>query len=102
MIKIDFESVMKILDDSYKVIETYDSKYSLLDTIKNDADSLKNYLVQIITNNHPDKCTDIPQEQKKTCAKFLSNFSSIYTLNYDLLLYRTIMSDDNLTKSLGD
>jgi hypothetical protein len=55
----DFESVMKILDDSQHVIETYDPQYALLPNIKSDANNLKNYLVQIITNNHPDKCTDI-------------------------------------------
>jgi hypothetical protein len=59
-------------------------------------------LVQIITNNHPDKCTDITDWQKKSCVQFLDYFSSIYTLNYDLLLYWTIMSDDALRTKLGD
>lgn len=34
---------------------------------------------------------DIPEPQRTACASFLKNFRSIYTLNYELLLYWVIL-----------
>ena len=91
----DFESVMKILDDSQKIIEVYNGGEKLIKKINKDSSQLKSYLVAIITNNHPDVCTDIPEENKKACIDFLKSFRGIYTLNYDLLLYWATMHDNS-------
>ena len=91
----DFESVMKILDNSQKVISVYKGEKKLIKKIIEDSGQLKEYLVKIITNNHPDICTDIADENKKNCVEFLKPFKSIYTLNYDLLLYWATMFDNS-------
>ena len=91
----DFESVMKILDDSMKVLEVYSEEKELIKKIKQDSEQLKEHLAKIITNNHPEICTEVSDESKRACVIFLKKFKNIYTLNYDLLLYWATMVDDS-------
>lgn len=86
----DFEEVVKLLETSVKVLKEYgaispeDEEKILLD-----SHSLKNYLVDVITNNHPEKITDITDEEFLNSSNFIKDYSRVYTLNYDLLLYWT-------------
>jgi hypothetical protein len=56
---------------------------------------LKERLIETVAANHPAHPGEIPEKKYKACAKFLAHFldddSTIYTLNYDLLLYWTLM-----------
>ena len=87
----DFEEVIKILELSSSVVDIYEptvrqfQDFSL--QLKNEAQNLKKFLIQIITNNHPEKISKIPSKKLKNAVKFLMPYKSIYTLNYDLLLY---------------
>lgn len=100
----DFESVMKILDESQKVLEIYKGEKSLIKKIKDDSEQLKSHLVKIITNNHPEISTAVPGKNKEACINFLKPFEKIYTLNYDLLLYWATMHDnsDDFTDGFGE
>lgn len=100
----DFESVMKILDESQRVLEVYKGEKELIKKIKEDSEQLKTHLVKIITNNHPEICTAVPDESKEACVSFLMPFEKIYTLNYDLLLYWATMHDnsDEFTDGFGE
>lgn len=60
----DFESVMRALEDTKKIVEVYEWDPELQELLKNDAEQLKNYLVAIVTNNHPLKSTDVEEEKK--------------------------------------
>jgi hypothetical protein len=91
----DFENVMRLLDDSQKVVSVYSDDKGLLEEISRDSGNLKEYLVKIITNNHPEKSTSIPEAQKLRCVEFLKNFNGIYSLNYDLLLYWATMQNNS-------
>lgn len=84
----DFEEVVKLLETSVRVLERY-SAISDKDKaiIINDSKNLKKHLVEIITNNHPEKITDISDEEFLHSATFINKYHKIYTLNYDLLLY---------------
>ena len=84
----DFEEVVKLLETSTKVLKTY-GVLSKADEEKilDDSKSLKNYLVDVITNNHPDKITEISDDEFFNSSSFIKNFEKVYTLNYDLLLY---------------
>ena len=84
----DFEEVVNLLETATKVTKKYNAitiENEIL--IINDAAKLKNHLVSIITNNHPEKITEILDEEFLCCANFINEFNKIYTLNYDLLLY---------------
>lgn len=91
----DFEHVMKALHYSSKILKLYSSKNDKIcaQFIK-DAEGLKEVLVKAIAENHPEQPNDISDKQYTNCKKFLSNFNRIFTLNYDLLLYWTVMRDE--------
>ncbi len=88
----DFESVMKLLDQSRQVVEVYEGDKSLQKELSTDAANLKEYLVKIITNNHPAHMHEMPEEKKKACLQWLKPYQTVYTLNYDLLLYWTTLA----------
>jgi hypothetical protein len=61
-----------------------------------DAEALKEILITTVTKNHPDGPFDIEEEEYFACRCFLANFigdskGKVFTLNYDLLLYWTLM-----------
>jgi len=92
----DFEEIIKNLEISIKVLNAY----QILEDddarmIFNDVNKLKEHLVNIITNNHPSKITDITDEEFIHSANFIKNYDRIYTLNYDLLLYWTTIKLDS-------
>lgn len=90
----DFEYIMRLLEDSYKTVTCYSNdkcSENIKKALIEDAEKLKHYLVKIITNNHPEKITEIEEYKFINTMNFISNFKKIYTLNYDLLLYWTII-----------
>jgi hypothetical protein len=93
----DFEEIIKNLEISIKVFHAYNIlKDEDAKMIYTDAMKLKEHLVDIITNNHPEKITEISDEEFEYSINFIKNYDSVYTLNYDLLLYwTTIKLEDN-------
>jgi hypothetical protein len=90
----DFEVVMRRMRESAALLELFDAGQSKLATqLRTDADGLRDLLVQTIADNHPARPGDVTPEQYAACRAFLSPFETVYTLNYDLLLYWTIMQD---------
>ncbi|EDP6183643.1 DUF4917 family protein, partial [Campylobacter jejuni] len=75
----DFEEVVKILENTSKILKIYTQDERLCEQLSNDSEKLKNFLVDIITNNHPNKI----QNQKKlnSTAQFIENYQKIFTLN---------------------
>ena len=98
----DFEHVIKVLADSSKVLEAYEAPSALREQLANDANQLKEILVQTIASSHPARPGDISDEEYSHCRQFLTGFDSTYTLNYDLLLYWAIMNKDQQDLSSDD
>lgn len=107
----DFERVIKALRDAAKLCEKYGVSPSKTKVMLDDADALKELLVQTIAKSHPEFPAAITEAEYKACQEFLSNFNTIYTFNYDLLLYWTQMhreseadidSDDGFRTSQDD
>ena len=91
----DFEWVMRALRQAAALVEAYAPKRAkLIAKLAEDADALREILAETIAGNHPDRPVDISVKQYKSCKKFLNHFESIYTLNYDLLLYWTLMQEE--------
>jgi hypothetical protein len=92
----DFEMVMEALQNAAMLIELYDEKSpKLAKRLRSDAEALRNVLAETIAAHHPARPYDITPEQYASCKRFLANFDgSIYTLNYDLLLYWTLMQSE--------
>jgi hypothetical protein len=92
----DFEEVIHALEYAALVLPSY--KNNLPRTVaklKKHAKKIKEILIQTIAKNHPERPSSIDDSKYRACIKFLNNFLGndgvIYTLNYDLLLYWTLM-----------
>lgn len=83
----DFEKITKCLLDAANVLELYRDDVHLINSIRADAESLKDALLTAIANTHPERPNNIPSNDYRLVRAFLSRFSNIFTLNYDLLMY---------------
>jgi hypothetical protein len=92
----DFERVIEMLRMSASVVELYESEdEALVATIRADADRVKNALADVLAQKHPDHVHEIDSEKYEAARIFLSHFSGhIYTVNYDLLLYWTLIQNE--------
>jgi hypothetical protein len=91
----DFEIAIRHLQDTAKVLTVYQPDLKeLLQKLAKDAAAIKDALVSAVAKRHPDRPYDITKEQCVACRSFLQRFNHIYTLNYDVLLYWTLMQDE--------
>lgn len=90
----DFEVVMRTLRDAARILDAYGHHASLAHELHSAVDGLRHVLVSTIATHHPNHPNEITAEQYFACRSFLSGFDSVYTLNYDLLLYWAIMQKD--------
>ncbi|MGB8991430.1 MAG: DUF4917 family protein [Desulfobaccales bacterium] len=91
----DFERVIKTLRDAEKVLSVYKgASEKIKEAMLKDAEGLREVLVKTIASSHPERPGDITNDEYAACRLFLKNFNDIYTLNYDLLLYWTLMHTD--------
>ena len=89
----DFERVIRSLEEASHLLECYNNGHKIRDirdTLKNDANELKTSLIETISEKHPKSSAEVSEAAAKACDDFLSKFSKVYTLNYDLLLYWVI------------
>jgi hypothetical protein len=92
----DFEMVMEALEKAAVLVSLYDaSNPGLGANMRRGAALLRDVLAETIADHHPERPHDIKREQYASCRRFLSHFDGrIYTLNYDLLLYWTLMQSE--------
>jgi hypothetical protein len=91
----DFEVVMRTLRDAARILYAYGEKGAVLaPELHRAAEALRRVLVATIATHHPDHPNQIEPARFNACRTFLSHFHSVYTLNYDLLLYWAIMQKD--------
>lgn len=101
----DFEVVINALQKAAILLPPYGDDGAALAKMQDHANALKELLVQAIARRHPERPGDINDQQYRACREFLVHFigesrkgtsdlrGSIFTLNYDLLLYWTLMHD---------
>lgn len=101
----NFEIVIKSLEDSSKILNVYSpSSIELFQKMNEDAYHIKRLLIQTLANNHPQRPSDLSDEEYSNCRAFLKNFiekdkstsGSIFTLNYDLLLYWSLLHTNGI------
>jgi hypothetical protein len=88
---VDFEVVIQALEDAALVERAY-NKEKRMTVLSSEADKLRRALVHAVRVTHPEHREDIADEIP-ACIEFLSQFDTIFTLNYDLLLYWVILGD---------
>jgi len=91
----DFEYVVQALRNAAILIELYsNTNQRLANRLRRDAEGLKEVLVTTIAQNHPDLPNSVSSDAYEHCKRFLSHFNHMFTVNYDLLLYWTLMQSE--------
>ncbi|QDM29390.1 DUF4917 family protein [Tardiphaga sp. vice304] len=102
----DFEVVIQALRHAVALSPVYQIGQAPSALMDGHSAALKELLVQSIAGKHPARPSDITEAQYTACRNFLSHFvgdsrvgakdyrGRIYTLNYDLLLYWTLLHID--------
>lgn len=83
---------MELLELCSSLSEAYAIPSKIKNEMKADAQLLRKILVETLAKHHPATPSEISNQEYKSCQHFLSHFERIYTVNYDLLLYWTVMS----------
>jgi len=98
----DFEIAIRALESASKLLPIYVLNSAAgVQKMQAHAAALKEILVETIAGNHPPTPNSIEDRKFWACRKFLSHFLTgtkaghVFTLNYDLLLYWTLMHDDD-------
>lgn len=96
----DFEAAIRALENAALILPTYvPDGAAAIAKMQAHAAALKEILIQTIAGNHPAVPPEIDDAKFWACRVFLSHFlatgGQVFTLNYDLLLYWTLMHDDN-------
>jgi hypothetical protein len=97
----DFETVLSALVSMRKLIHLYSGEPGANTKIAQHAEHLKHTLVQAIAGKHPERLSGIDEKQFQAVRAFLGHFSGkglakpgcVYTLNYDLLLYWSLLHE---------
>lgn len=83
----DFERVMRVLLDAQQVAESHSICNDLSELATTEIGILRNALINVITDSHPESSIAIKPQEYSFVVSFLANFNKYFTLNYDLLLY---------------
>lgn len=85
----DFEAVMRFLEHTHWVALHYGviPGQGSVSPFQTDLQELQRILIQTITQRHPGNVGEVTTARRDRCAGFLTPYTSIFTLNYDLLLY---------------
>ncbi|AMJ63672.1 hypothetical protein AXW83_13650 [Bosea sp. PAMC 26642] len=98
----DFELAIKNLESGALLAGIYTPGHiDAPSRMRSDAHALKEILLTTIAGHHPNIPAEIPDIKFWSCRRFLDLFlgrpneGQIFTLNYDLLLYWTLMHEDD-------
>ena len=96
---VDFEYVIKTLEDAALVEEKY-NKAARAHALRKEAQKLRRALVHAIRAVHPNFHTEV--EGLVPAFEFIDHFSNLFTLNYDFLLHWIRLQDtDSFTDGFG-
>lgn len=90
----DFEEVIRALQAAARMADLYETTdANLADRLRTDAEELKRVLAETLAKTHPDNVGELEETEYRAARVFLANFDHIFTANYDLLLYWTLMQE---------
>jgi hypothetical protein len=102
---VDFELVIRSMLDAARGIRILRHNPSDPDVLRLEAEaaSLKDTLAVVLAGLHPSRPADIAESSYERVYGFLCDFRSIYTTNYDLLLYWTLIKglDPDFVRRVG-
>lgn len=91
----NFELVMQQLDNFAELLDLFGSDDVLKANVQEASGSLRHRLIEAIKSLHPEHVFTIPEEKSAACARFVRTYldlgGSVFTTNYDVLLYWVLM-----------
>lgn len=93
----DFELVIRTLNNAERVLEVYEPTGQTLISVREHQLALRELLIRTISENHPANPGDITEDEYRSCRQFLTHFlgygtqGKVFSVNYDLLLYWTVL-----------
>lgn len=94
----NFELLMEQLENVAKIAEVFGAEKAVVDKIHQATTTLKESLIEAIKELHPKHVFAVPEAKSKACAGFLNEYlaedGSVFTTNYDLLLYWVLMRNE--------
>lgn len=96
---VDFEAVVRALEGAVQVERAYGNA-AHADVLEADAQKVREALVTAVNTTHPTHRQDLAFKYESSAA-FLANFASVFTLNYDLLLYWVNLEKLHLRDGFG-
>jgi hypothetical protein len=91
----NFELIMQQLDSFSVLIDAFDGDPELKQKIDEASAKLKRSLLDAVNALHPPHVFAVPDDKSEACSKFLKVFfdanGSVFSTNYDLLLYWVLM-----------
>lgn len=91
----DFEATMRALESTIRTLSVLDphGNAAVIDSLMGAVAELREALAQSVAGLHPDRPYDIDEARYRSVRRFLAPFANIYTVNYDLLLYWSLMQE---------
>lgn len=96
---VDFEAVIRALEDATLVERAYGNEEHAAQ-LDADAQQVREALVTAVNATHPAHREDLAL-QYESAAAFLKNFGTVFSLNYDLLLYWVNFEKTQLRDGFG-
>ena len=94
----NFEVIMQYLDTFAALLDALDGDAALRRRVESASSKLKRSLLDAVQTLHPEHVFRIPKEKSRACSEFLGRFltggGSIFSTNYDLLLYWVLMRNE--------
>lgn len=91
----NFKVIMQYLDNFSALITAFGGDARLKKRVDTAQDKLKKSLLDVVKALHPEHVFKVPETQSEACSKFLKVFldsgGNIYSTNYDLLLYWSLI-----------
>ena len=94
----DFEKVMEHLATAARIAALYGTPEQIRRRMVDDAHAVRRALADVISAIHPDHRNLLADDECERAREFLSSFNSVFTLNYDLLLYWVLLRDNSVYK----
>lgn len=96
---VDFERVVNALENAATVERAYGHD-ERANELTNHAQQVREALVKAVNETHPGHRKDL-EELYESSASFIAHFGSVFSLNYDLLLYWVNLEKQTLGDGFG-
>jgi hypothetical protein len=97
----NFEGVLRLLEDANWLCTEYGIIHPNTAQLEDDIVVVKNTLVEAVTASHLEHSGMLSDHKKESAREFLKPFHNIFTTNYDLLLYWTVLSGGKVSHGDG-